>query len=226
MNYRYDIFNRHPFHTHTLAYDLIDNGSKVLDIGCATGYFAKELSKKKCEVWGVDHDEEAIKKAAKYVKKVVSADFDSIKSLPFPKKYFDYVLILDVIEHLRFPEKLLEVAKQHTKNDGKLIISVPNIAHASMRWSLFKGEFEYTTTGLMDSTHYHFYTKKTFEETLLNNGFKIIKLLPTNGMTKVPLLRKFTDRLPAVWQYKIACALPTLFSYQFVALLEISKVKR
>ena len=221
MKYRYDIFNRHPFHTHTLAIELITKGSKILDIGCATGYLAKELSQMECEVWGVDFDKKAIKKAEKYTKKAVAADFECLESLPFPRKYFDYVLLMDVIEHLRFPERIFNVVRRHVKKSGKLIISVPNIAHASMRWSLFRGNFEYTTTGLMDSTHYHFYTKKTFEETLAKNGFRIIKLLPTNGMTKVPFLRKVTDRIPAFWQYKIACALPTLFSYQFVALVEV-----
>lgn len=223
MKHRYDSFNHHPFHTHTIAVDLIERGSKVLDIGCATGYFAKVLNRKKCEVWGVDGNKNSVEIAKKYTKKAIVRNFEDTKTLPFPKKYFDYVVLLDVIEHLCFPENILRVAKQHVKRGGKLIISVPNIAHASMRWSLLKGEWQYTydTDGMLDNTHYHFYTRSTFEEDLVKNGFKILEIVPTNGMTKVPLLRKFTDRLPATWQYKITCAFPTLFSYQFLALVEI-----
>lgn len=206
-----------------MAFEIIESGSKVMDVGCATGFFAKELTKKKCEVWGVDGNEEAIKKAKKYTKKAITRNFEVIKSLPFPKRYFNYIVLMDVIEHLCFPEKILDVVKPHLKKGGKLIISVPNIAHASMRWSLLMGRYDYTydTDGMLDNTHYHFYTKKGFEETLIKNGFKILKMLPTNGMTKVPLLRKFTDRLPAKWQYLIVCMAPTLFSYQFMAIVEV-----
>ncbi len=204
-----------------MAVEIIKPGSKVLDVGCATGFFAKELKKKKCEVWGVDGNEEAIKKASKYTKKAITRNFEVIKSLPFPKRYFDYIVLMDVIEHLSFPEKILEVVKPHIKNGGKFIISIPNIAHASTRWMLLNGNFQYTTWGIMDQTHLRFYTMKTFESALTNNGFRILKMLPTNGMTKVPLLRKFTDRLPASWQYQIVRMVPTLFSYQFMALVEV-----
>ncbi len=221
MKYRYDEFNHNKFESHRLAIDLIDNNAKVLDIGCATGYFAKELSKKNCETWGVDCDEVAVKKASKYCKKVIARNVDEVKTLPFPKNYFDYVIILDVIEHLLHPENILEIIKPYLKEDGKIIVSVPNIAHASIRWMLAKGEFEYTSTGILDKTHLHFYTKKSFEEILKKAKYKILKLSPTNGMCKVPFLYKITDRLPASWQYKIACSQPTLFGFQFIALAKV-----
>ncbi len=96
MKYRYDEFNHNKFESHRLAIDLIDNNAKVLDIGCATGYFAKELSKKNCETWGVDCDEVAVKKASKYCKKVIARNVDEVKTLPFPKNYFDSVFPCDL----------------------------------------------------------------------------------------------------------------------------------
>jgi len=221
MKFRYDKFNRNDFESHMLALNLIDAGSRVLDVGCATGYFAKELSKKGCETWGVDNDALAVKKAGKYCKKTFTVDLNKVSSLPIPKKYFDYIILLDVIEHLLHPEKILEIIKPYLKNGGEIIVSVPNIAHASVRWSLLKGEFKYTSTGILDKTHLHFFTKNSFENSIKKAGYKILKLSPTNGMCKVPLLSKITDRLPYSWQYRIACKVPTLFSFQFIALAKV-----
>lgn len=224
MKFPFTEINNHPYHIHTMAVEMIEKGSKVLDIGCATGYIDRELKKKGCEVWGTDGFEGAVKKAKKYCKEAIVCDFEKVKSLPFPKKYFNYIIILDVIEHLCFPEHILKAIKPHLKKGGKILISVPNVAHAEMRWTLLTGQFDYVDEGgILQSTHYHFYNLKTFKEALINNGFKVIDVLPTNGMTRVPLLGKFTDRIPPYWQYQIAKLIPTLFSYQFMAMVDIAK---
>ena len=216
MKYHYDEFNKNEYESHRLALGCIDPGSKILDVGCATGYFARQLTKKNCETWGVDNDKLALKKASKYCKKVILSNVDEVSSLTVPKKYFDYIVILDVIEHLRQPKNILSLAKHYLKDGGKIIISVPNIAHASIRWMLLKGEFRYTTTGILDETHVHFYTQKSIIDLLKKMGYKIIKIIPTNGMCKVPLLYIITDRLPTSWQYRLVELIPDLFSYQFI----------
>jgi O-antigen biosynthesis protein len=221
MKYRYATFNNNEFESHKLVYNMIEPNSKVLDIGCATGYFAKELLKKNCETCGVDIDENALKIAIRYCKKVEVSNLDEVHSFPFPKKSFDCVLLLDVIEHLAHPENILAIAKLYLKDNGSVIVSVPNIAHASIRWMLSMGEFQYADTGILDSTHLHFYTKKSLGEVLKVAGYKILKFVPTNGMCKVPFLYKITDRLPTSWQYKITCLAPTLFSFQFIAQVKV-----
>ncbi len=220
MKYKYDVLNKNQFESHQIALSLIKNNSKILDIGCATGYFAKELLKKGCITYGVDCDVNAIKKAEKYCQEVAVADVDENDIIPFKKHFFDYVVLMDVLEHLKNPEDVLSTIKPYLKKDGKIIVSVPNVAHASIRWMLFKGEFRYTNTGIMDKTHLHFFTQKSLASLIRKTGYRILEFLPTNGMCKVPLLYKITDRLPVVWQYKIACSNPKLFAYQFVVLAE------
>jgi len=217
MKYAYDEFNNHEFESHRLTLNLIKEGTKILDLGCATGYIARELSKKGCETWGVDVDKEAALKARQYCKKVIVSDLDTCSSLAFPKKFFDYVILLDVIEHLKYPENILSIAKTHLKRGGKVLISTPNIAHASIRLMLMRGDFDYSPSGIMDNTHVHFYTMKSLGTFLKKIGLKVLKVIPTNGMCKVPLLYKITDRLPYSWQYKITSLAPTLFSHQFIA---------
>ncbi len=222
MKYKYDEFNHNQYEVHQLALDLIASHSRVLDIGCATGCFASALAKKKCQVWGIDKNSEALKKAGKYCQKTIIRDVDVRASLPVPKKYFDYVIMLDVIEHLVHPENVLSMLQPHLKDGGKVILSTPNIAHASIRLMLLKGEFQYASLGIMDNTHVHFYTRSTFGDLLKKAGLRVLKMIPTNGMCKVPLLYKITDRLPPSWQYRTACLIPTLFSYQFIAETELA----
>lgn len=221
MKYRYDGFNRNEFESHVLASNFIEAGSKVLDLGCATGYFAEELAGRNCETWGIDSDKQALAKAKKFCKKVFLRDIDESDNLPVPEKYFDYVIILDVLEHLCHPEKILPLIRPYLKKGGRVVISVPNIAHASIRWQLLMGQFRYTDTGILDKTHVHFYTKDSFEEMLRRSGFRVLKVMPTNGMCQVPFLYKITDRLPASWQYQMVKKLPTLFAFQFVALAKL-----
>ena len=55
MKHRYSQFNKNEFEAHKLVFNLIGKGTRVLDVGCATGYFAKALLKKQCETWGGRH---------------------------------------------------------------------------------------------------------------------------------------------------------------------------
>lgn len=217
MRYLYDVFNKSEYGAHRLVLDLIKNESRVLDIGCATGYFARELFRKNCETWGVDSDKEALKKASGYCKKTVVCNLDSGKNIKVPRKYFDYVIILDVIEHLTHPEIILSQVRAHLKKGGTLIVSTPNIAHASIRWMLARGKFDYAASGILDKTHVHFYTQSSFRTLLNNLGFKKLELIPTNGMCKVPFLYKISDRFPQSWQYWLVKKIPSLFSFQFIA---------
>lgn len=221
MKYRYDILNKNPYESHQIVLNLIKGNSKVLDIGCATGYMDKVLTDRGCEVWGIDNDEIALGKACRFCDKVINYDLNSGKALHIPKKHFDYILMIDVIEHLPEPDKVLDLIKPFLKKGGKIIFSIPNIAHASVRWMLLNGGFNYSEQGIMDRTHIHFYTKDTFQKFLTSQGYKIIQMVPTNGMCKVPFLYKITDRIPQAWQYWLVKQFPALFGYQFITLTEL-----
>jgi len=223
MKCQYNEFNNNEFEVHKLTLDFIEANSCVLDIGCATGFLAKELLKKKCEVWGLDYNRNAIARAARFCKKALIVDLNESATLPVPKKHFDYIILLDVIEHLLHPEKVLSLVKPYLKNEGVIIVSTPNIAHASIRWMIVKGQFQYTKLGILDSSHLHFYTRTSFSNLLKKANFKILKIIPTNGMTKVPMLSKISDQLPRPWQYWLVKKIPELFSYQFIAVVKLAK---
>lgn len=91
------------------------------------------------------------------------------------KNYFDIIILADVIEHLTEPKPVLEKIKNYLKDDGKLILSIPNIRHYTAIYKIFfKGDFKYEDRGLFDYTHLRFYCKKNIIELVESASYKII----------------------------------------------------
>jgi len=143
---------------HTLALLCVPPRATVLDLGVASGEpIAKELQAQSCHVFGVEIDAESAQAASRYCKDVRVADLDDPAALaPWPDP-FDVVLALDVLEHLRSPAEALRRAATLLKPDGFMCVSIPNIAHYSVREQLLHGRFEYTDDGLLDRTHLRFF---------------------------------------------------------------------
>ena len=51
-----------------------------------------------------------------------------------------------------------------------MLLSIPNIAHADVRLSLLRGDFDYQWCGILDETHLRFFTRRTLEEFLADCG--------------------------------------------------------
>src|SRR5207253_2240323 len=70
------------------------------------------------------------------------------------------VLLLDVIEHIPQTQPFLGAVREGLEQLGRppLFICVPNVAHADVAAKLVFGKWDYTTTGLLDSTHTQFFT--------------------------------------------------------------------
>jgi 2-polyprenyl-6-hydroxyphenyl methylase/3-demethylubiquinone-9 3-methyltransferase len=101
----------------------------ILDIGCGDGYFLNILAqkfKKGCNYFGIDYSAEAIEKS----KKLISGGNFSVVDLENSKLYFDrkfdVIFILETLEHIKNPEKVLHEAFELLKKDGCLIITVPD----------------------------------------------------------------------------------------------------
>lgn len=213
---KYSELNTREFEVHMIVLNMILSNSKVLDIGCATGYLGKELIKKFCEVYGIEKDETMAKKASKYYKKVLIEDLENLKNLAQPKKYFDYVLLLDVMEHIMQRERLLKKIKSWLNSHGFLILSTPNIAHISIRLKLLLGNFKYTNSGILDETHVHFFTRKTLIDLLNKMGYEIQEIIPTADFGQIPIIGRFLRYLPKKLQFKITKLAPENLAPQFV----------
>ena len=50
---------------------------------------------------------------------------------------------------------------------------MPNVAHASVRLALLKGQFDYEDTGILDDTHLKYYTRSSIGDLLESCGFMV-----------------------------------------------------
>ncbi|MEE9338679.1 MAG: glycosyltransferase [Methylococcaceae bacterium] len=146
---------------------------KVLELGCSSGYLSKFLKEElACRVVAVDINRHAIEQAREFCDKVIVADLDNEAWLKdIEGETFDVVLCADVLEHLKSPVQLLSSLKPFLHSESRLLASVPNVAHASIRLELLMGHFDYESLGLLDETHLHFYTRDSLILTLMQAGY-------------------------------------------------------
>ena len=61
----------------------------------------------------------------------------------------------------------------HLKKNGKIIVSLPNVAHITIRLKLLFGDFTYTESGILDKTHLHLFTLKSARDFIASCGLMI-----------------------------------------------------
>lgn len=178
---RYDGADLHPLESNGMIGRLIREGSRVLDVGCGTGrlseYAMKELG---CTVIGVEPQRARAEEARRRGVTVLTEPFGfALASQVGP---FDYVLFVDVLEHLVAPDQALLAARSCLASDGRALISVPNVAHFTVRIDLLLGRFDYQDLGLMDATHLRWFTQKTLLSLLSATGFAPEHVAVTRGL--------------------------------------------
>jgi hypothetical protein len=103
---------------------------------------------------------------------VVDLDTASLADA-FPGVRFDTVVFADVLEHVKQPERALTDARSILNDDGRVIVSIPNVAHGNVRLDLLLGRFDYTSLGLLDHTHLRFFTETTLAALLAESGYEV-----------------------------------------------------
>jgi O-antigen biosynthesis protein len=157
-----------------LALSLVPPDSRVLELGCATGYVTRLLTEQKgCQVTGVDIMPAAAELARPYCRRLIVGDLESAEVLGQIDDEFDVILAGDVLEHLRFPDQLLHQLRPRLAPAGSWVISVPNVAHWSVRKELLLGRFDFTARGIMDATHLRWFTLRTLAAMLRRTGYQI-----------------------------------------------------
>ncbi|MDR0319816.1 MAG: class I SAM-dependent methyltransferase [Rickettsiales bacterium] len=161
------------------AYDYITPGSRVLDIGCACGDLGKLLhDTKKCKVVGLDYNQESvdIAKATGCFEQCERADMDNFKAADLAHLgKFDFIVMGDVLEHLRDPMATLAKLRESLEPGGAFALSIPNIAHASVKAALLCDRFDYKDVGLLDRTHIHFFTWNSIARELADANLLVEK---------------------------------------------------
>jgi len=194
----------------------------VLDLGCSQGLLAHALRAKDVRIVGVDlaPPESVSRDLEAYHRR----DLEEPLDIP-EERAFDYVVVSDVIEHVKAREQLLRSARRYLKPDGRLLISTPNIAIWFYRLSLLVGRFEYGPRGVLDETHVHLYTRATFRREIERGGFRIL----SERVTALPFEIVFESTgqsrsVAALTHLYHLCArlYPKMFAYQFLIEAEVT----
>ncbi len=206
--------------SHTQLIQYIPQQSKVLELGCATGYMSAYLTNKlACQVTGVEIDSKACVKAKAHCQKVICANVEEKDWLVQLKdQKFDIVLCADIIEHLRDPLAFLKRIKSFLKPTGFLVASLPNGAHAALRLELLAGQFQYEETGLLDRTHLHLFTYQSLYQVLPKAGYQIEELSYTFHDLADEVIQAYCEKvhLNATPQFLEQMHQPEAVAFQYI----------
>jgi hypothetical protein len=111
---------------------------------------------------GVELDPEMAAQAERFCERVIVGDLDTLDlEAELGEERFDVIVAADVLEHLRDPPATLRALRPFLKPEGWFVVSLPNVAHASVRLALLEGRFDYQDLGLLDRTHLRFFTHES-----------------------------------------------------------------
>lgn len=163
--------------------------SNVLDVGCASGWFVSEISKRYPEAnyYGIDIYDKGIKYANKMYPHIKFSLADA-HQIPYKNNLFDLVICTEVLEHVDDPKAVLLEIKRVLKKGGKAIIELdsgsPLFSIVWFLWRKSKGS-------VWDEAHVHSFNSKKLEKMSLDCGFKILKKRKFNlGMAMIFTLEK------------------------------------
>jgi len=143
---------------------LIPKNSRVLDIGCGyNAYFLNQIKGNISKGVGLDF---SVKKAGSG--KITLKSVYLEKKIPEKNSSFETITALAIIEHLKYPQEIINELARVTKPGGTLIITTPNKS--------FKPLLEFLAlTGLLSKRevkdHKQYFDKKSLQETLVKAGF-------------------------------------------------------
>ncbi len=163
---------------------LVDDGSRVLELGCGAGELAALLREKGCSVVGVEIDPELAAQAEETCEHVHRATLDDPGlNAELGSELFDAIVGIHALE--RSGPRLLELAGNHLEPGGRLVLAVANASHASSRLGLLEGRLPQPAGRA--------YTLDSLERELADSGFALARV--ARERTAAPALDASSDPL-------------------------------
>ncbi|MBU1077153.1 MAG: methyltransferase domain-containing protein [Spirochaetes bacterium] len=142
----------------------IKKGKKLLDIGCAYGFFLDRARKRGFNVKGIEIE----KNAVTFIKKELKIEAVCGNFLEYPlQDKFDVISLWYVLEHFKDPQTIITKIKKLLKKEGMLCFSVPN-GNGPFYWYNRRGWLK-----AHPDDHYVDYSVRGLKILLKRNGFKL-----------------------------------------------------
>ncbi|CAB4743661.1 MAG: methyltransferase domain-containing protein [Actinobacteria bacterium] len=181
----------------------------VLEGGVSSGYFARVLTSAGMVVDGLELDPDAAQRAREVCRRVWVGDLQAVDADQLDGPY-DVLLFGDTLEHIADPVAVLRRLRGNLRDEGALVVSIPNFSNWAVRLQVLAGRFRYTDRGILDSTHLRFYTEKSVLELFAAAGFDVVDIrgaIPAPFVRNVALCRLL---------HRVGNLRRSLFAYNFV----------
>jgi len=190
--------------------DLNEN-SKILDYGCGMGGISQLFyDKYHCYIDGVEISKNELEKAKLTFGNNKNINFLLLNEFLFPEKHYDLVFSSQVIEHVHNTGNYLYKINKMIKDDGYLLIGLPNIVNLNYLLNLMffsqKRALKLSKHILNNynkaGDHINGWDPVHFITLLASVGFELVEYLPTEGtplssqLKKIPIIGKYIYNLP------------------------------
>lgn len=138
---------------------------KLLDVGCATGYFLDAAKNYGLETFGVELSEKAVQQVMLRHKNIFQG---AVEDANFNDSTFDFITIFDLIEHVTDPDSTIKEVSRIIKQGRHIAISTPDITswHAKIlgkRWGF-----------IIPLEHLFYFSPNSMKLLLKKHGFSIV----------------------------------------------------
>lgn len=178
--------------------------ARLLDVGCAYGYFVELALRAGYDAYGIDPSSHAAAKAkSRFNGRITEGTIGSVK---FPDSHFDVITMLDVVEHLSDPRADLRRAARLLTPDGMILIATGDTESLTAkllgrRWTFY-----------IPPQHLHFFHKTTMTELLGQSGLAPVKWFRVGKWLSLQyvfhLARTTGESKLAQWLYPLMETLP------------------
>jgi 2-polyprenyl-3-methyl-5-hydroxy-6-metoxy-1,4-benzoquinol methylase len=192
---------------------------RILDVGCGEGALAAALKQSGADhVAGIEASPDAARHARGQLDVLVEGDVLQA-DLPFRDGEFDYLVFADVLEHLAEPERALERLLPFLREDGRVIVSVPNMRFYWVLLRLVVDRWAYVDAGVRDRTHLRVVTRHSLVLMLAKQGLTVERLERNYRLLEDQshigragaLATRIASKTIAPWVF------PDLLAYQYIA---------
>ncbi len=168
----------------------IQKGARILEIGYGNGLFLEWMSKRGMEPYGCDPRQPPTDLSAQ-----IRFFQGALEQARYPSEFFDAVVAWHVLEHVPNPLETFREVHRVLKQDGQLLLSVPNIE--GLEYRLFRG-----ASPLYVPLHLHHFSSASLERLLTKSDFRVEKITK-DLLIPGPLVRSFfwliEDHCPLRW---------------------------